>query len=522
MGTRLREGGMSGSSDYTQTPNLGLFKPTFNADVSNWGQHWNQNADTLDGAFPHGPSGSYLLLSGGTLTGPLTLSGDASAALNPVTLQQLNTKAGAYLPLTGGSLSGTLTAPQHRAPLTNTNFTTAIASDWFYANAPMVGSTTENNTAFNSIIINDSVSSTAPTTPLIAAFKVLDQSALTTLRGSRIAIYGVMRIPATTANNGANPSAFYVAVQGDASASVADGGTAGNAIGAIDGAFFGATLSGTATNYASLYGVELSTGISAGCSAQFRAGLSIEEAGGTTQRAFGGYGGDNAIQILNGGGSQAGYGIGLAFGHAAHPAAFKSDSAYIASVPITANNNFGPLLADVGLRFWQTLFTTNAMELPGLTIGPTGNVALANATLARTATGVALDVPNVVVTGGTIAAAGTAYTANDLVYEATSKSMFLVSSVDGSGHITGLSLRVGGALATAPGGPLALTGGSGDHLATVTLTTAANKTLSLNPSGGALVLPLLTNAANDAAAASAGVAVNQLYRNGSVVMQRVA
>jgi hypothetical protein len=41
---------MSGSSDYTKTPNLGLFKPTFNADVSNWGQHWNQNADTLDHA----------------------------------------------------------------------------------------------------------------------------------------------------------------------------------------------------------------------------------------------------------------------------------------------------------------------------------------------------------------------------------------------------------------------------------------------------------------------------------------
>jgi hypothetical protein len=41
---------MSGSSDYTKTPKLGLFKPTFNADVSNWGQHWNINADTLDNA----------------------------------------------------------------------------------------------------------------------------------------------------------------------------------------------------------------------------------------------------------------------------------------------------------------------------------------------------------------------------------------------------------------------------------------------------------------------------------------
>lgn len=32
--------------------------------------------------------------------------------------------------------------------------------------------------------------------------------------------------------------------------------------------------------------------------------------------------------------------------------------------------------------------------------------------------------------------------------------------------------------------------------------------------------PTLTNAANDAAAAAAGVAIGQFYRNGSVVMQR--
>jgi hypothetical protein len=36
-----------------------------------------------------------------------------------------------------------------------------------------------------------------------------------------------------------------------------------------------------------------------------------------------------------------------------------------------------------------------------------------------------------------------------------------------------------------------------------------------------LTLPLLTNAADDAAAASAGIAVGQFYRNGSAVMQRV-
>lgn len=46
-----------------------------------------------------------LPLSGGTLTGPLVLSGNATTALNPVTLQQLQAN---YLLLTGGNISGSL------------------------------------------------------------------------------------------------------------------------------------------------------------------------------------------------------------------------------------------------------------------------------------------------------------------------------------------------------------------------------------------------------------------------------
>jgi hypothetical protein len=45
--------------------------------------------------------------------------------------------------------------------------------------------------------------------------------------------------------------------------------------------------------------------------------------------------------------------------------------------------------------------------------------------------------------------------------------------------------------------------------------------ISLNANGGAITVSSLTNAVNDAAAAAAGVAVNQLYRNGSVIQVRV-
>jgi hypothetical protein len=64
---------MSGSGEYTTTPNLGLFKPTYNADAENWGFHLNSNSDILDGALAGG--GPFLPLTGGTVTGPVTFSG---------------------------------------------------------------------------------------------------------------------------------------------------------------------------------------------------------------------------------------------------------------------------------------------------------------------------------------------------------------------------------------------------------------------------------------------------------------
>jgi hypothetical protein len=60
-------------SDYTTTPNLGLIKPTPNADGDLWGDHLNQNADTLDTVLSTTTGGKFLPLSGGTLSGPLTV-----------------------------------------------------------------------------------------------------------------------------------------------------------------------------------------------------------------------------------------------------------------------------------------------------------------------------------------------------------------------------------------------------------------------------------------------------------------
>jgi hypothetical protein len=43
-----REDTLMSGTDYTLTPKLGLFKPIPDADVDQWGSHWNLNADQLD------------------------------------------------------------------------------------------------------------------------------------------------------------------------------------------------------------------------------------------------------------------------------------------------------------------------------------------------------------------------------------------------------------------------------------------------------------------------------------------
>ena len=68
---------------------------------------------------------------------------------------------------------------------------------------------------------------------------------------------------------------------------------------------------------------------------------------------------------------------------------------------------------------------------------------------------------------------------------------------------------------------------AGETFTTGNISIASGKSYQINGvpilsvSGTTPVIPALINAANDAAAATAGVPVNGLYRNGSVVMQRV-
>ena len=99
---------MSGS-DYTTTPNLGLFMPNYDMDDGQWGFHLNTNAQVLDAAIGSATPGPWLPLAGGALSGLLTLSGPPTAALHAATKAYVDAAppvGGPFLPLAGGTVTG--------------------------------------------------------------------------------------------------------------------------------------------------------------------------------------------------------------------------------------------------------------------------------------------------------------------------------------------------------------------------------------------------------------------------------
>lgn len=104
---------------YTTTTYYGLQKPNVASDDDLWGGRLNNDLDTLDALIHTIDTGKYVPLAGNvTMTGPLTLSGNAAANLQPVSLQQMNTAiagvpappaASSTLPLVEGTAAvGTL------------------------------------------------------------------------------------------------------------------------------------------------------------------------------------------------------------------------------------------------------------------------------------------------------------------------------------------------------------------------------------------------------------------------------
>jgi hypothetical protein len=118
---------MSGS-DFTTTPNHGFVLPAYDADEEEWGYHLTQNWSAVDALLATtGTTVAFLPLSGGMMTGGIALPNDPATALGAATKQYVDAHAftdaasdgnvygrlnGAWaqaVALTGGTMTGPLT-----------------------------------------------------------------------------------------------------------------------------------------------------------------------------------------------------------------------------------------------------------------------------------------------------------------------------------------------------------------------------------------------------------------------------
>ena len=104
---------------------------------------------TALGAASSASLASYLLLAGGTMTGALTLNGNASANLQAVPFQQLNSviAAAPYLPLSGGTLTGALSGTSISLTGSGTVFSTTAGNASIGGGLTVTGATTLNGNA---------------------------------------------------------------------------------------------------------------------------------------------------------------------------------------------------------------------------------------------------------------------------------------------------------------------------------------------------------------------------------------
>ena len=280
----------------------------------------------------------------------------------------------------------------------------------------------------------------------------------------------------------------------------------------------------TGTNLALLNGIEINNSIQTAGSVVRRAGLQVSSPAAHVKRAAMW---DNGILVANAGAPFIN-GVSLGGVLSAH-SPLDTDSkvfAYELAQDLTG-------VANIGLEMNDITFTTASIRVPGFMVDPIGTTRVGTTYLTPSSTGLAIDTKGSTTTGTpTISAGGSGYptaggvgASNVQADDAYGGVYTLISS--STGVITGVSGVVRRPIynGLTPPATLAVTGrapslGTGCVLG-VTWNTAAT-TLALQPSGGKITSAPLTNAANDAAAATAGVPLNGWYRNGSVMMQRVA
>lgn len=152
-------------SEYVLTPNLGLFKPNWDGDEDEWGNHTNANWDTLDTVLAHGAgitvSGSPPALTNGAMwfdsvSTQLYIGYDDGNSLQWVIANNDGGGGlGTYLPLTGGTVTGATTFSGAGTGLAVTNNATVGGTLMVTSTITSVGTSfmqAGNNVGANNII----------------------------------------------------------------------------------------------------------------------------------------------------------------------------------------------------------------------------------------------------------------------------------------------------------------------------------------------------------------------------------
>jgi hypothetical protein len=326
---------------------------------------------------------------------------------------------------------------------------------------------------------------------------------------------------ATTGNKAAGINPIQVAGTIVAQASANDGGTAATQAGSwtsLIGFNGGAILYPGATNWAGAAAAEFDVAVAAGASAWRKRGILLVQTS------------VDAVQgVID---------TGFVFSNQAGASGWK-DLISIGDVasnwPLSSGGNLlvcrigqGGVVGTTnrGIDLLESTFTSHAFRSRGFSVDGSGNTSIGPSVLVNDTNGLTLDAKGSTGTA-VIASGGTGYAVGDVLYDSVG-GVYTALGVSAGVISTFTTVRAPiGVAASLPSNPVALTGnalcvGSG---ATITITWTAKPVLSLNPTGAKILMSGVqasTTYANDAAAATGGVAVGQLYRNGSVVQIRIS
>lgn len=460
-----------------------------------------------------GGGGVYLPMTGGTLTGPLTLSGNATLALHAVPLQQLNSVVGAYLPLTGGTLTGNLdiggnltvggTAPFLRltgGTVTGaTTFSAAGTALTVTNNATVGGNMTVNGEAIpvrlnlgsangNGLAQAISTSLDHTTSPFWLNYYFTGNNAATANQnfnslivndnvnyignGQSNALFILQKAQANATRAGGlwveslqtaapvNPFGFCTGLTAAASLAYNCGGTSFASTTSSKGAATTlntyTTASSGATFINGIVGYEMDIAAVAGSSLAAKTGLLIARL--ATDAVSGAWSVDSAIAI-SAAGSTAGWDYMLSFGGPSAQIPWKSTATFIKSwEPQTPTT--GQSLAAWGIDFFATTFAGGFAKSLGFQVDGSGRVTgqrldLQGFRLDSGSGTLSVDQVGRVSSLSGIAAGGAGYVAGDKVTTAPG-GVYVITAVSG-GVATAVTQLVPGVTASPPANPVATT-----------------------------------------------------------------